>query len=351
MKNKNPVGFFKGFCVHFTKESDVPAMCREMAETGASRMWALIDGTTGGWPEHGNDDIARFVDAAHRHGMEFHGSMICNMAGQAVLRRMGDCKDWAAVNKKGEDTLSKQPWGQTWCCPTSKGFRDYQLERIAAWIKDSEMDGLLLDFIRYPDTYRYENIRAFERTEVPEFSFCYCDRCRKMFKEVKGYDPMDIELVEGPRLDEWRIWRQAQITEEVREIRNHLPSRFALSAAVFPTPGIARKNVLQNWPDFSDQLDYVCTMIYTPIQWGHPIEWVKDATKEGRAELKGKCRYYAIFGFRIQDLPPGQLRRGILAAKAGGADGAMIFCYPGPSVAQTEEIKTTNEELEKNEND
>ena len=43
MKNKKSVGFFKGFWVHITKDSDVLAMCREMAATGASRMWALID--------------------------------------------------------------------------------------------------------------------------------------------------------------------------------------------------------------------------------------------------------------------------------------------------------------------
>ena len=118
----------------------------------------------------------------------------------------------------------------------------------------------------------------------------------------------------------------------------------ALSAAVFPTPHISRTCVLQNWPDFADQLDHVCTMIYTPVQWGHPIEWVKDATGQGLAEMKGKCTYYAGFGYPVTKLPPGELRRGMLSAKAGGADGATIFCYPGPSAEQMKEIRESNEE-------
>ena len=330
--------FFKGFWVHAHGNSDVEIMCQKIAETGAAMIWPCIEGLS-------NEAIARFVDAAHRNGLEFHAWMINNNARKAIREAMKDCSDWMVVSKEGKDSLTKPLWdGQTWCCPTSPAFRSYQLERIAAWIEHSEMDGLHLDYIRYPDTYRYEDGRAFERTEVPEYSFCYCDRCRALFQKEKGTDPIEIELTEGPQLNEWLTWRQAQITDEVREIRAHLPSRVALSAAVFPTPHISRTCVLQNWPDFADQLDHVCTMIYTPVQWGHPIEWVKDAAGQGLAEMKGKCTYYAGFGYPVTKLPPGELRRGMLSAKAGGADGATIFCYPGPSAEQMKEIRETNEE-------
>lgn len=339
-----PEMFFKGFWVAPRFRDNYDEMCRRMAEVGSSKIWPLVESLN-------QDDYARFVDAAHKHEIEFHAWMINNKPEHELMHRefMLKHKDWYVVNKNGVSSVDSYLFGTyPWMCPTSEEFRRYQLDRIANLVANPDIDGLHLDFIRYPDTFRIEGRRSYEREEVPEYSFCYCDRCRRLYYEEKGVDPIEIELKsDNPQLLEWKQWRYQQIVKEVQEIRKHLDPRFKLSAAVFPTPEISRKDVLQDWPAFADQMDHLCTMIYTPVQWGQPISWVEEATRQGVKEIKGKCKLYSGFGHLVEERRPGELREGILAAHKGGADGALIFRYPGPTPAMMKEIREVNEEIAK----
>lgn len=342
-RRTRPEQFFKGFWVSSRHSDDWHSMCRAMAEAGCSKVWPLVERMS-------REDILRFVEAAHRYELEFHAWMVNNKPGGEI--RDGDFlsrnKDWFVVNKNGTSSADVFLFGGSypWYCPTSEGFRQFQLERIGPFASIAGLQGLHLDFIRYPDIFRYEGSRAYERDEVPEYSFCYCDRCRRIYYSEVGLDPLDIPLdPEDERYQAWTRWRYERITAEVREIREALPSELALSAAVFPTPDIARRNVLQDWPAWGDLLDHLCTMIYTPVQWGRPLAWIETATKEGKQELQGFCKLYAGFGHVVEERRPGELREGILAARRGGADGALVFRYPGPTPEMMREIRQTNEEI------
>ena len=156
-----------------------------------------------------------------------------------------------------------------------------------------------------------------------------------------GVDPIEVPLdPNSPLYQQWTQWRYQVITDTVRQIKKQITPNLKLSAAVFPTPEIGRKNVLQDWPAFADQLDHVCTMIYAQKQWGKPITWVKEATELGLKEMNGKCLYYAGFGYPIEEMKPGELRQGIESAKEAGADGVVIYHYPGISKEQLAEVKS-----------
>ncbi len=342
-RRKKPELFFKGFWVSSRHSDDWDAMCGAMAEAGCSKVWPVIERMS-------REDILRFVEAAHRHNIEFHAWMINNKPGSEIRDEafLSKNKDWFVVNKNGVSSADVFLFGGSypWYCPTSEEFRQFQLERVGQFTSIPGIQGLHLDFIRYPDTFRYEGSRAYERDEVPEYSFCYCDRCRRLYYSETGLDPLKIRLdPEDERYQAWTRWRYERITHEVREIREEMPRDIVLSAAVFPTPHIARRNVLQDWPTWGNLLDHLCTMIYTPVQWGRPISWVETATQEGKRELKGDCKLYAGFGHVVEERRPGEIREGILAARRGGADGALIFRYPGPTLEMMHEIRQANHEI------
>lgn len=334
--------FFQGFWTSLPTDADFDAACADMADTGAGKVFPNIDG-------YEREDVARFVSAAHAHGLEFHAWTMNNMVNAKSYSPefLQTHRDWLAVNRNGETGLEFPLWGrQTWWCPNSLGYMSYYCDRWILMLAEEGADGLHLDFIRYPDIWDYDEGRAIERPEVPEYSFCYCPVCRGMFEAEVGVDPMDIPLDPANELyQEWRRWRMRSIVRQVRAIREELDLRLKLSAAVFPTPDISRTVVLQDWPLFADQLDFLCTMIYHQKQWGQPITWVKQATEEGLAEMKGKCKYIAGFGYPIRQTTPEELRTGILCAKEAGADGVVIFSYPGMTPEQKKAIADANREI------
>ena len=331
--------FFKGFWANLPVDADFHAACAEVAEVGSEIFLPQIE-------VYSLENIEAMAKACHSNGMELHAWTINNMVSKAYSPEfLEQHRDWLAVNRNGQTGLEFPLWGrQVWWCPSSEGYLDHYLTRWEM-LADLEVDGLHLDFIRYPDIWDYEDGLAIERPEIPEYSFCYCPRCRTKFKNEAGVDPMDVPLDPGNELyQRWCRWRMDVITATVKTIREETDIRLKLSAAVFPTPDIARTVVLQDWPSFADQLDFICTMIYTPKQWGRPITWIKDATEEGLAEMKGKCAYYAGFGYPIRQQTPDDLQTGILSAAEGGADGVVIFSYPGPTPEQMEAIRKTSAE-------
>ena len=323
--------FALGFWVSTLPKDGFIAACDELAGMGVTKVLAFSE-------EYDREAIAQLTDACHSRGMELHAWSMNNMVSfRGVPREFIEAhRSWLAVNRNGQTGLEFPLWGrQIWWCPGNREHLDYYIDRWNGLLTDTGADGLHLDFIRYPDIWDYQDGRAIERAEVPEYSFCYCHECRDRFREETGTDPVDVPLDARDALyQEWRRWRMDVIVKTVLAVRAGIDRRLKLSAAVFPTPGISRTVVLQDWPAFADRLDFVCTMIYAQKQWGRPISWVKEATEEGCREMSARSAYYSGFGYPIRDQTTSDLRAGLLAARDGGAEGAVIFNYPGPNERQ-----------------
>ena len=334
--------FLQSFWASLPPESDFNAACIDIAGMGASKLLPIVEA-------YDREQIASLINECDIHGLEFHAWTMFGMVNRSAYSQefIEEHRSWLAVNRNGQDGLDFPLWGrQIWWCPNSPGYLAHYIERWNCMLADLGAHGLHLDFIRYPDIWDYQDGRAIERAEVPEYSFCYCPECRREFKEETGVDPLEVPLDPTDELyQEWRRWRMNVIVRDVRAIRGAIHPELKLSAAVFPTPEIARTVVLQDWPSFADQLDFICTMIYAQKQWGKPITWVKDATEEGLAEMAGKCACYAGFGYPIKDQTPDDLRAGMLSAAEGGADGVVIFHYPGLTPEQKEALILANESL------
>ena len=265
-------------------------------------------------------------------GIRFHTWITVNHHyAESFIQRLRVNPDWAAVDYDGVPNTKKPFAGvQTWPCPVNEDRWRVEWEIWKPLIQG--VDGLHLDYIRYPDGFRFGEKPELGRVEVAEQSFCYCSSCRSRYQEEMGIDPRIIPVQEGnPLFAAWKKWRQDRIGQQVHWYRSRLIEDFSaqtqLSAAVFPTPVIARNNVQQDWARFSVDLDFVCPMIYAKQFWGQPVSWTKEAVEEGRREMVGRSKLLAGIGpYQSYDL--GELGEAILAGRSGGSDGEMLFVYP-----------------------
>ena len=95
----------------------------------------------------------------------------------------------------------------------------------------------------------------------------------------------------------------------------------SITAAVFPTPDIAHRNVKQDWVNW--QVSGVCPMIYHGF-YKENVAWIGDAVAEGVKALNGKFPLYA--GLYLSDFKnDAEIQQGIVNALHNGAAGVSFF--------------------------
>jgi uncharacterized lipoprotein YddW (UPF0748 family) len=97
-------------------------------------------------------------------------------------------------------------------------------------------------------------------------------------------------------------------------------NRKVLSAAVFPTPELAKLRVRQDWINW--KLDYIMPMIYHKYE-NKPVEWIETATREGVEALAGKFPLYS--GLHLYQLSPEELGLAQGLSLKAGASGLALF--------------------------
>ncbi len=130
-------------------------------------------------------------------------------------------------------------------------------------------------------------------------------------------------------------FRQNSITKLVDEIYDPVhKNRKVLSAAVFPTPELAKWRVRQDWVNW--KLDYVMPMIYHKYE-NKPVEWIGTATREGVEALDGKFPLYS--GVHLYQLTPEELGVAADLSLKAGASGLALFTGNKMSEAYGKSLK------------
>jgi uncharacterized lipoprotein YddW (UPF0748 family) len=94
-----------------------------------------------------------------------------------------------------------------------------------------------------------------------------------------------------------------------------------ITAAVFPTPEVAKRNVRQDWVSWN--LDWICPMIYHGF-YKEDVAWIGSAVAEGVKALNGKFPLYA--GLYLPDFKnSGEIKEGVVHALKNGAAGISLF--------------------------
>ena len=190
--------------------------------------------------------LKNITEAAHRYEIELHAWVILfNAEGlpPAMLERL-----------RTEDRLMMDQYGEIlpWLCPSHPANRTMLRKKLTT-LAATEVDGIHLDYIRYPGSRG-----------------CYSPASRRAFEQqhTLPVENWPADVIPGGKLaDAYESFRRNEMTSFLRETVQHLRSNFPdlkISAAVFPTVESAAENS-QDWPQWLQQnlLDFICPMIYT----------------------------------------------------------------------------------------
>jgi uncharacterized lipoprotein YddW (UPF0748 family) len=259
--------------------------------------------------------------AAERAGLELHAWMFTMMRGENATAH----PDWYAVSRDGVSTAVKPPYVDYYkfMCPSREDVRAYLAGLVREVAQTDGLAGVHLDYIRYPDVILpvalWPKYNLVQDKEYPPFDFCYCDVCCARFARESGVDPRKMP---DPTADvAWRQFRYDRISEVVSLLADvaHAHGKL-ITAAVFPTPAIARALVRQDWTTWP--LDAVLPMTYHAF-YKQDVAWIERAVREGVRGLGARRPLYS--GLYTPDLPPADLERAVGYAIAGGANGISIF--------------------------
>jgi uncharacterized lipoprotein YddW (UPF0748 family) len=267
------------------------------------------------------DFYRRAAAAAAAEGLELHAWIFTMMRGDQVKPH----PDWYAVNRRGVSTAEKPPYVDYYrfMCPSRTDVRQHLRAFVRELASVDGLDGVHFDYIRYPDVILpvalWPKYNLVQDREYPEFDYCYCQVCRDAFKKTAGVDPLALEDPASHRA--WLQYRYDTITEVVALLAAEVrAAKKAVTAAVFPTPAIARALVRQDWTRWP--LDAVLPMVYHAF-YKEDVAWIERATREGVQGLAGRMPLYS--GLYVPDLPPADLARAARFALAGGAAGISLF--------------------------
>jgi len=217
---------------------------------------------TVGW-----DPLESAVKLAHERGMELHAWVWVFATGNKRHNTLigkpssypgpvlSAHPDWANIDNKGRTQHPND--GKFYLDPANPEARNYLLRIVSEIANNYKVDGVQLDYIRYP--FQDDNAG---------FTYGYGMAARQQFKQLTGADPANISPSSGSLWRQWVEFKTNQINSFVAEVsqllRQNYP-RTILSVAVFPHPPSQRiYKIQQNWEVWARQgiVDLIVPMTY-----------------------------------------------------------------------------------------
>ncbi|MEI7575510.1 MAG: family 10 glycosylhydrolase [Armatimonadota bacterium] len=239
------------------------------------------NGITGVFLAEGIDD--REFEIIRSSGLELHCWMITTNCREPEVRE--EHPEWYMVSRSGKSSLTDPPYVHyyRWLSPILLEVRDHITARARHLAEHPLVQGVHLDYVRYPDVILpvalWKEYGLDQSEEMADFDFDYSDRVREIVRGDIGLDPLQIA---DPAHDQaWLHYRYKSVTRLVDQVTQAVHGqRKEITAAVFPTPSIARKICRQDWDKWS--LDLFCPMIYHSF-YNEPLEWIGQCMLENIA--------------------------------------------------------------------
>ena len=251
----------------------------------------------------GKDRLQTAIRACRAQGLELHVWKVCFKLRTADSLFVDDMRNQGRL-QAGADGREI-----AWLCPSHPANRKLELSAAVEVVETYDIDGLHLDYIRFP----HENA-------------CFDEGCRIRFAEQTGHrvDDWPHGVIDGPFAQIYSAWRMEQITSLVRDISTRVRTSrpgTKISAAVFPDWRRIRYTLSQDWVSWIEEghLDFVLPMNYRPDQSAfddlvqRQVNWV-----DGRTPL-----YIGIGAWQL--CSPKDLLNQIASTRRTGADGFALF--------------------------
>lgn len=203
--------------------------------------------TCQGWEEF--DALTYFIAEAHRRGIQVFGYLAVFHGSEEPLRAKGNLyekhPDWFADGRERGFRCFPDP--------ANPHVADFAVQAYTELAHRYALDGIGLDYIRYPDP--------------PALN--YDEYNRRQIKERYGIDILEGEPFNDPnrwtKIQEYRADKVGQIVESVRmTIKSRRPNA-SLIACLASDPETAFRHYGQNWANSSQWLDYASPMNYNEV--------------------------------------------------------------------------------------
>jgi uncharacterized lipoprotein YddW (UPF0748 family) len=291
------------------------------------------------------DPLATVISAAHGGGLRVHAWLNVNLIASAVDIPIATTHvvhrhpEWLMMPRDLAQELRKVPetspsyagriarWTRAqsnveglYVSPTIPEAVDY----IDAVVRDVttryELDGIHLDYIRYPsDRFDYSRAAIREFRESIRAALAATER-----RDLDAREPIDPLAYPDSFQDEWRNFRIGRLTALVARLRTTIKTvRSSAMVTIAAAPDLveARTHRLQDWGAWlrAGLIDAVCPMAYTqePAQFAEQIAAARAAA--------GNALVWA--GIGAYRLPPAQTIENIETARRLGASGVVLFSY------------------------
>lgn len=294
------------------------------------------------------DPLETTLAAAHAAGIKVHAWFNVNLVSSATtLPRSRDHvvarhPGWLMVPRALASTLSRVDprnpayvgqlarWTRAesetveglYLSPIPEPSQHYTIDVVRALVQRYDLDGLHLDYIRYPSAefdYGPEALAAFSehvRASLPEAEVRRIEslRTRDALAWVRAYP------------DAWTSFRERRLTTlvaRIRDVARQARPTLVLSAAVVPGADDARARKLQDWSGWAQAglLDVVCPMAYA-VEAPAFATQIEDATRAA-----GTVPVWA--GIGAWRLPVAQAADHLRVARRSGVAGILLFSYDG----------------------
>ena len=319
-KNKSEAPFKFGTWITSNKEKPNEFYAAEFKKYKAGGIDEVLI-NTGTDPK----ELARLTPIAKAEGLKVHAwIMAMNRPGDTIALKH---PEWYAVSKEGKSCFDTRPYVgyYQWLCPTRKESRNHILKLVEGLAKVEDVVSVHLDYIRFSDIFLpiglLPKYNLVQDEELPEFDFCYCDKCISAFEKTHHKNPRNIK---NTAIDmEWKNFRLNAVKAVVDDAYKiaHKNNKI-LTAAVFPYPEMADHMVRQRWDKWN--IDEVYPMIYHGF-YNEEVDWIGYATKQGVSDVESE-NIGINTGVYMPDFKSvEELKQAILLAKENGAKGVTFF--------------------------
>ncbi|MGN0891229.1 MAG: glycoside hydrolase family 10 protein [Candidatus Spyradenecus sp.] len=257
---------------------DWPRTAKLLASHGVTDVYVNVAG--GGFalypskvlPQRGSENaLAQAIAACRKEGLRVHAWILCfslERAASPAVRKQAADRAWLLQDAEGRD--------QQWLDPTSPEVRKRLLETVRELASGYALDGIHLDFIRYPGLPQSLGPRVRARYEAE--------------RGKVGNWPACITEANGARREDFLRWRAGKMTDVVQEIRAWLRlnrPRLELSAAVYGKYPACVDSVGQDWLSWlrTGLLDSALPMNYTEDP-AKLADWLGTQTADPRLAAK-----------------------------------------------------------------
>ncbi len=271
----------------------------------------------------GQDFLRDALAACRQYGLECHVWLVCfRLDDNTTPARLQALEAAGRLQRTSDGKIDRQ-----WLCPSQPENRRHLLAVAAELLRTYPVDGLHLDFIRYPSSRH-----------------CHCDRCRSGFEQHLGRSlpnwPAGV-AADPATAAAWQAFRVAQIDALVggaSNLRRQLRPTAKLSVAVFADADTARRSVAQDWPAWAARgwIDFVCPMNYTDT-----TEQFEQFVARQIAQAAGRIPVYPGIGVSARRLDSIEVVRQIGAARRQRTGGFILFEF------NREPAETTFQDLAK----